>query len=125
MGDSGEVGDSGPDVEQVKHHACLRDDQMRLQTHRLQGLVRKRWLDDATRIKNGSLQEPLSNAEMKAAAIQWVVHAANHEKISFGLNDWKIRDHAEEKQFLLLCANDECNNAFYAWYFNFSLLYAQ
>ena len=75
------------------------------------------------RVKNGLILDPLSNADMKAAAIQWVVHAANHEKISFGLNDWKVRYHAEEKQFLLLCTDAFGKKAFYAWYFDFEMLY--
>ena len=62
------------------------------------------------------------NADMIAAAIQCVVHAANDET-SLELNVWKIRYHAEEKLISLLCTDASGKKAFYVWYFDFSLLY--
>ena len=88
--------------------------------------MRKRWLDDAVRIKNGKVPEPLplsSSADTRAAASQWVVHAANDDKISFELNDWNFLYHAEEKQFLLLCTDAFGKKAFYAWSFDFEMLH--
>ena len=78
--------------------------------------MRKRRLGDAmhlmNRFRDGEIPSPLSNADMIAAAIQCVVHAANDET-SLELNDWKIRYHAEEKPFLLLCTDASGKKAFY------------
>ena len=63
--------DSGQDV------ASVADQQVSGHFHKLQGRVRKRWVDDAMKVKNGLLQRPLSNGEMIDAAIKWVVEAAN------------------------------------------------
>ena len=87
--------------------------------------MRKRWLDDAMRITNGS--EPLSNADVNAAAIQWVVHAANEDAKEWtsGKLDvyaWNFLYHAEEREFLLFCT-DPFGKKVYPWYFDFSLLY--
>ena len=67
---------SGQDEEEeVADVAAVR--QVHVQCHRLQGLVRKRWLDDALKHLYGGLQEHLSHNGMKEAASKWVVEAAN------------------------------------------------
>ena len=110
--------DSGQDV------ASVADKQVSGQFQKLQGRVRKRWMDDAMRIKNGS--EPLSNADMKAAAIQWVVHAANEDEDEWAsdhLCAWNFQYRAEERMFLLFCTDASGERKVYPWYFDFSLLY--
>ncbi len=51
------------------------------QLQKVQGHIRKRWMDDALKLKkeieNGGPQQPLSNKEMITAAHKWVVEAAN------------------------------------------------
>ena len=92
--------DSGQDV------ASVADKQVSGRFQKLQGRVRNRWMDDAMRIKNGS--DPLSNADMKAAAIQWVVHAANEDadkSASDQLCAWIFQYRAEERKFLLFCTD--------------------
>ena len=73
--------------------------QVHVQCHRLQGLVRKRWLDDALKLRNGGLQEDLSHDGMKEAASKWVVEAANaagDEWASDDLSAWTFQYHAKD-----------------------------
>ena len=112
--------------EEVADVAYVADQQVNVQFHKLQGLVRERWLDDAMRVKNGLILDPLSNADMKAAAIQWVVHAANadvDEWASDDLSAWNFQDRATDRMFLLFCRNAKGTKKVYPWHFDFSLLY--
>ena len=118
--------DSGQEEEEEEEEvAPVADQQVRCQIQKLQGHVRKRWLDDAMRrIKNGS--ECLSNADMKAAAIQWVVHAANADVDEWASDDlyaWNFQYRASDPIFLLCCTDALGKKKVYPWYFDFSLLY--
>ena len=88
--------------------------------------MRKRWLDDAMRVKNGLISEPLSNADMKAAAIQWVVHAANADVDEWASDDlcaWNFQYRASDLLFLLFCTDGSGKKKVYPWHFDFSLLH--
>ena len=115
--------EEGEEEEEV---AYVADQQVKVQFQKLQGLVRKRWLDDAMRVKNGLILDPLSNADMKAAAIQWVVHAANadvDEWASDDLSAWNFQYLATDRMFLLFCTDAMGTKKVYPWHFDFSLLY--
>ena len=97
-----------------------------MQFQKLQGLVRKRWLDDAMRVKNGLILDPLSNADMEAAAIQWVVHAANADVDEWASDDlyaWNFQYRASDQMFLLFCTDGSDKKKVYPWHFDFSSLY--
>ena len=70
---------SGQDEEEEEEEEEVADvaavvRQVHVQCHRLQGLVRKRWLDDALGRLHGREQ---AHNGMKEAASKWVVEAAN------------------------------------------------
>ena len=63
---------------------------------------------------------------MKAAAIQWLVHAANadvDEGASDDLYAWNFQYRASDLLFLLFCTDGSGKKKVYPWHFDFSLLY--
>ena len=95
-------GQKEEEEEEEEEVADVADQQVKVQFQKLQGLVRKRWLDDAMRVKNGLILDPLSNADMKAAAIQWVVHAANADVDEWASDDlyaWNVQHRASDLMF--------------------------
>ena len=106
--------------------AYAADQQVKALCHTIQGLVRKRWLDDAMKIRNGELREPLSHGAMKEAASKWVIEAANaagDEWASDALSAWNVQYSATERMFSLFCTDAMGTKKVYPWLFDFSLLY--
>ena len=118
--------DDDAEEEDVVDVAYAADQQVKVRCHTLQGLVRKRWLDDAMKIRNGELREPLSHGAMKEAASKWVVEAANaagDESASDALSAWNVQHSATERMFLLFCTDAMGTKKVYPWLCDFSLLY--
>ena len=112
--------------EEEEEVADVADQQVKVQFQKLQGLVRKRWLDDAMRVKKGLISDHLSNDDMKAAALQWVVHAANAKMDEWDADDlfaWNFQHLATDRMFLLFCTDAMGTKKVYPWHFDFSLLY--
>ena len=100
--------------------------QVHVQCHRLQGLVRKRWLDDALKLLYGGLQEHLSHNGMKEAASKWVVEAANATADEWAADDLStctFQYLAKDRMFLIFCTDAMGAKKVYPWHFDFSLLY--
>ena len=103
------------------------------QFDKLQGQIRKRWLDDATmRIKKetqeGGPRQPLSNEEMRTAAQKWVVEAANAHRDDFTFDDmteWRFLYCADLRMFLFFCTDTMGVKKVYPWLFDFHMLYGQ
>ena len=112
--------DSGQDA------APVADQQVSGQIHKLQGHVRKRWLDDAMKVNGGLLQRLLSHGEMTDAAIKRVVEAANADGDEWASDDlyaWNFQYRASDRILLLFCTDALGKKKVYPWYFDFSLLY--
>ena len=99
---------------------------------KIQGLIRKRWLDDATmRIKKETQEggPRLSNAEMRTAAQKGVVEAANARRDWFPYNnhwpEWRFVYCAVSRVFLFFCTDTKGVKKVYPWLFDFHLLYGQ
>ena len=93
---------SGQDEEEEEEVGNVADKQVRGQIQKLQGLVRKRWLDDATKVKNGLVRPPLSHGEMRDAASKWVVEAANADGDEWASDDvsaWNFQYRATDRIF--------------------------
>ena len=104
------------------------------QFEKVQGHIRKRWLDDATmRIKKetqeGGPRQPLFNEEMRTAAQKWVVEAANVRRDLFPYNNhwpqWRFVYCADLTMFLFFCTDAKGVKKVYPWLFDFGLLYGQ
>ncbi len=118
--------DDDAEEEEVVDVAYAADQQVKVRCHTLQGLVRKRWLDDAMKIRNGELREPLSHGAMKEAASKWVVEAANaagDEWAADDLSAWTFQYHAKDQMSLIFCTDAMGAKKVYPWHFDFSLLY--
>ena len=115
------------DKEEVEEEvADVADQQVKVQFQKLQGLVRKRWLDDAMRVKKGLISDHLSNDDVKAAALQWVVHAANAKMDEWDadeLSAWNVSFLVRDRMFLLFCTDAKGTKKVYPWHFDFSMLY--
>ena len=114
------------DEEEEEDVANVVDLKVKMQYHKIQGLVRKRWLDDAMRVKKGLISDHLSNDDMKAAALQWVVHAANAKMDEWDADDlsaWNVSYLVRDQMFLLFCTDAKGTKKVYPWHFDFSMLY--
>ena len=112
--------------EEEEDVANVVDLKVKMQYHKIQGLVRKRWLDDAMRVKKGLISDHLSNDDMKAAALQWVVHAANAKMDEWDADDlsaWNVSYLVRDRMFLLFCTDAKGAKKVYPWHFDFSMLY--
>ena len=114
---------SGQDEDkEVADVAAVR--QVHVQCHRLQGLVRKRWLDDALGHLYG--RNHLSPNGMKEAASKWVVEAANATADDWAADDLStctFQYLAKDRMFLIFCTDAMGTKKVYPWHFDFSLLY--
>ena len=108
------------------------DRQAVAQFEKLQGLIRKRWLDDALKLKkeiqDGGPRQPLSNKEMTTAAQKWVVEAANAHRDDFTFDDmteWRFVYCADLRILLFFCTDTKGVKKVYPWLFDFHMLYGQ
>ena len=108
------------------------DRQAIAQFDKLQGLIRKRWLDDALKLKkeiqDGGPRQPLSNKEMTTAAQKWVVEAANAHRDDFtsdDMSEWGFVNCADLRIFLFFCTDTKGVKKVYPWFFDFHMLYGQ
>ena len=101
---------------------------------KIQGLIRKRWLDDAMRIKRketleGGPQQPPSNEKAVTAAQKWVVETANvhHESSPYNNHwpQWRFVYCADLTMFLFFCTDTKGVKKVYPWLFDFHMLYGQ
>ena len=114
------------EVDEQEDVAYVVDSDVKVQCSKIQGLVRKRWLDDAMRVKKGLISDHLSNDDMKAAALQWVVHAANAKMDEWDAGDlsaWNVSYLVRDRMFLLICTDAKGAKKVYPWHFDFSVLY--
>ena len=102
------------------------------QFEKVKGHIRKRWLDDAMRIKKetqeGGPRQPLSNEEMTTAAQKGVVEAANARRDWFtfdGWTEWRFVYCADLRMFLVFCTDTKGVTKVYTWLFDFHMLYGQ
>ena len=108
------------------------DRQAVAQFEKLQGLIRKRWLDDALKLKkeiqDGGPRQPLSNEEMTTAAQKGVAEAANARRDGFTFDDWtewRFVYCADLRIFLFFCTDTKGVKKVYPWLFDFHMLYGQ
>ncbi len=108
------------------------DRQAIAQFDKLQGLIRKRWLDDALKLKkeiqDGGPRQPLSNEEMTTAAQKGVAEAANARRDGFTFDDWtewRFVCCADLRMFLFFCTDTKGVKKVYPWLFDFHMLYGQ